>query len=48
MADEKTKSKMSYDEKVKAATAVLKNNGYTEKEIAEILKMSFGEKPKKK
>lgn len=48
MAEEKSESEMSYDEKVKIATEVLRRNGYTEEEIAKILKLSFGEPPKGK
>lgn len=48
MADEKTESTMTYEEKVQIATEVLRRNGYTEEEIAKILKLSFGDKPKGK
>ena len=40
-----TDSSMSYEEKANAATAVLRTNGYTEQEIAEIILKSFGAKP---
>ncbi len=48
MAEEKSESKMTYEEKVKIAIEVLQRNGYTEAEIAEILKLSFGDPPKDK
>lgn len=48
MAEEKSESTMTYEEKVQIATEVLRRNGYNEEEIAKILKLSFGEKPKEK
>lgn len=48
MAEKKTESKMTYEEKVKIAVEVLQRNGYTEEEIAKILKLSFGDPPKDK
>ncbi len=50
MTDEndEPKPKMTHKEKVELATKLLTGMGYTKEAIAEIIKLSFGDKPKGK